>query len=70
MVVLFEEISFVVGSSAKSTLVEMPSMFFLKDTVKTTFQLVNMYMCSYSNDALNEKIIIDGTNFVFVKNCL
>ena len=48
----------------------MPSMFFLKDTVKTTFQLVNMYMCSYSNDALNEKIIIDGTNFVFVKNCL
>ena len=46
----------------------MPSLFFLKDTVKTTFSLLDM--CSYSNDALKERIIIDGIDFVFVENCL
>ena len=52
----------------KSTLVELPCMFFLKDTVKTTFQLLNMR--SYSNDALNEGVIIDRIDFVFAENCL
>lgn len=41
--------SFIVGSNSKITLVEMPSMFFLKDT---GFYILDM--CSYSNDALSE----------------
>ena len=56
------------GHVSCKRLIEMPSMFFLKDTVKTIFPLLNM--CSYSNDALKERIIIDGIDFVFVENCL
>ena len=64
--VSFEEISLYSDQARKE--LWLPSMFFLNDTVKTTFQLLNM--CSYSNDALNDRIIIDGIDFVVVKNCL
>ena len=62
MAVSFEEISLYSDQARKE--LWLPSMFFLNDTVKTTFQLLNM--CSYSNDALNERIVIDGIDFIVI----
>ena len=66
---LFQEISSLLDQARKALWLNcFLSMFFLKDTVKTTFQLLNM--CSYSNYALNGGIIIHGIDFVFVENRL